>query len=87
MKRQNYVQITLLLKELSCLPVNNRIQFKRLKITNKNPHISNKTINYVCVCLTVYNKAQAQIISNCEFKLWKFLQGTEYRVATLIELF
>jgi len=39
----------------------------------------------VCVCvLAVYNKAQAQRISNCEFKLWTFLQGTESRVATFI---
>ena len=45
---------------------------------------------YVCMCvwgvcvLTVYNKAQAQRISNHEFKLWTFLQGTEYRVATFL---
>ena len=39
----------------------------------------------VCVCLlAVYNKAQAQIISNREFKLWTFLQGTESRVATFL---
>ena len=41
-----------------------------------------------CVCvwffLVVYNKAQAQIISNREFKLWRFLQGTESRVATFL---
>ena len=39
----------------------------------------------VCVCacvLAVYYKAQAQIISNREFKLWTFLQGTESRMAT-----
>jgi len=33
----------------------------------------------VCVCgffLVVYNKAQAQRISNREFKLWTFLQGS-----------
>ena len=37
----------------------------------------------VCVCvLAVYNKAQAQRISNREFKLWTFLQDTESRVAT-----
>ena len=34
-----------------------------------------------CV-LAVYNKAQAQIISNREFKLWTILQATESRVAT-----
>jgi len=41
----------------------------------------------VCVCvLAVYNKAQAQAqrISNREFKLWTFLQGTESRVATFL---
>ena len=43
----------------------------------------------VCVCvfvffLVVYNKAQAQRISNREFKLWRFLQGTESRVATFL---
>ena len=36
---------------------------------------------FVCV-LAVYNKAQ--IISNREFKLWTFLQGTESRVATFL---
>ena len=43
----------------------------------------------VCVCvLAVYNKAQAQRISNREFKLWTFLQGTESKVATfLAEIF
>ena len=44
---------------------------------------------YVCVCvcvcvLAVYNNAQAQRISNREFKLWTFLQGTESRVATFL---
>ena len=42
----------------------------------------------VCVCLcvlAVYNKAQAQRISNREFKLWTFLQGTESRVATFLD--
>ena len=34
--------------------------------------------------LAVYNKAQAQRISNREFKLWTFLQGTESRVATFL---
>ena len=39
----------------------------------------------VCVCfLVVYNKAQAQRISNREFKLWTFLQGTESRMATFL---
>ena len=39
----------------------------------------------VCVGgLAVYNKAQAQIILNREFKLWTFLQGTESRVATFL---
>ena len=39
----------------------------------------------VCVCvLAVYNKAQAQIISKREFKLWTFLRGTESRVATFL---
>ena len=39
----------------------------------------------VCVCvLALYNKAQAQRISNREFKLWTFLQGTESRVATFL---
>ena len=39
----------------------------------------------MCVCvLAVYYKAQAQIISNSEFKLWTFLQGTESRVATFL---
>ena len=38
---------------------------------------------FVCVCvLAVYNKAQAQRISNRGFKLWTFLQETESRVAT-----
>jgi len=37
----------------------------------------------MCV-LAVFNKAQAQIISNREFKLWRFLQGTESRVATFL---
>ena len=37
----------------------------------------------VCVCvLAVYNKAQR--ISNREFKLWTFLQGTESRVTTFL---
>ena len=35
----------------------------------------------MCV-LAVHNKAQAQIISNREFKLWTILQGTTSRVAT-----
>ena len=42
---------------------------------------------FVCVCvffLAVYNKAQAQGISNREFKLWTFLRGTESRVATFL---
>ena len=53
----------------------------------------------VCVCvralarlcvvcmyvLAVHNKAQGQIISNCEFKLWTFLQGTESRVANHLQ--
>ena len=40
----------------------------------------------VCLCffLVVYNKAQVQRISNREFKLWTFLQGTESRVATFL---
>ena len=39
----------------------------------------------VCVrVLAVYNRAQAQRISNREFKLWTFLQGTESRVATFL---
>ena len=39
----------------------------------------------LCVCvLAVYNKAQAQIISNREFKLWTFLQETVSRVATFL---
>ena len=39
----------------------------------------------LCVCvLAVYYKAQAQIISNREFKLRTFLQGTESRVATFL---
>ena len=43
----------------------------------------------VCVCvracvLAMCNKAQAQIISYREFKLWTFLQGTESRVATFL---
>ena len=39
----------------------------------------------VCVCvLAVNNKARAQRISNREFKLWTFLQGTESRVATFL---
>jgi len=38
----------------------------------------------VCVFLAVYNKAQAQRISNHEFKLSTFLQGTESRVATFL---
>jgi len=39
----------------------------------------------VCVCvLDVYYKAQAQRISNREFKLWTFLQGTKSRVATFL---
>ena len=41
----------------------------------------------VCVCervLAVYNKAHAQRIANCEFKLWTFLRGTESRVAIFL---
>ena len=38
---------------------------------------------YRCV-LAVYNTAQAQRISNCEFTLWTFLQETESRVATFL---
>ena len=37
----------------------------------------------MCV-LAVYNKAQAQRISNREFKLCTFLEGTEFRVATFL---
>ena len=37
----------------------------------------------MCV-LAVYYKAQAQRISNREFKLWTFLHGTESRVATFL---
>ena len=37
----------------------------------------------VCV-LAVYDKAQAQRISNREFKVRTFLQGTESRVATFL---
>ena len=39
----------------------------------------------VCVFLAMYNKAQAQRISNREFKLWTFLQGThpEWRLFLL----
>ena len=37
----------------------------------------------MCV-LTMYYKAQAQIISNCEVNFWTFLQGTESRVATVM---
>ena len=37
----------------------------------------------MCV-LAVYNKARAQRISNREFKLWTFLQGTESTVATFL---
>jgi len=38
-----------------------------------------------CVCvLAVYNKAQAQRISNREFNLWTFLQGNESIVATFL---
>ena len=41
---------------------------------------------YKCVCglffLAVYIKAQR--ISNREFKLWRFLQGNESRVATFL---
>ena len=40
---------------------------------------------YVCVgecVLDVYNKAQVQRISKCEFKLLTFLRGTETRVPT-----
>ena len=37
----------------------------------------------MCVCvLAMYNKAQR--ISNREFKLWRFLQGTESRGATFL---
>ena len=36
----------------------------------------------MCVFLAVYNKPQSQRISNREFKLWTFLQGTEFRVVT-----
>ena len=40
---------------------------------------------YVCVfVVAVYYKAQAQIISNREFKFWTFLQGTESRVAIVL---
>ena len=46
---------------------------------------------YVCECvivcvgvLAVYNKVQEQRISNHEFKLWTFLQGTESRGATFL---
>jgi len=39
----------------------------------------------LCVCLlAVYNKAQAQIISNREFNLWTFLQRTESRGPTFL---
>jgi len=34
--------------------------------------------------LVMYKQGQAQIISNCEFKLWTFLRGTESRVATFL---
>jgi len=40
----------------------------------------------VCIytVLAVYNKAQAKIISTCEFKLWTFLQGTESIAETYV---
>ena len=47
----------------------------------------NKRIDEVCVCVCVLamnNKAQAQRVSNREFKLWTFLQGTQSRVATFL---
>jgi len=44
---------------------------------------------YICVCtflcvLAVCIMAHVQRISNREFKLWTFLQGTESRVATFL---
>ena len=55
--------------------------FKRLRGYFKIGGRLNTKCVFMCV-LAVYNKAQAQIISNREFKLWTFLQGTESRVAT-----
>ena len=45
----------------------------------KRKHEPQSLARAMCV-LAVYNKAQAQRISNREFKLWTFLQGTESRV-------
>ena len=49
----------------------------------KRKHEPQSLARAMCV-LAVYNKAQAQRISNREFKLWTFLQGTESRVATFL---
>jgi len=49
----------------------------------KRKHEPQSLSRAMCV-LAVYNKAQAQRISNREFKLWTFLQGTKSRVATFL---
>ena len=49
----------------------------------KRKHEPQSLARAMCV-LAVYYKEQAQRISNREFKLWTFLQGTESRVATFL---
>ena len=59
------------------------VMFCHMFNDNINPVVRLRLSMCLCLCvLAVYNKAQAQIISNREFKLWSFLQGTESRVAT-----
>ena len=47
----------------------------------KRKHEPQSLSRAMCV-LAMYNKIQAERISNREFKLWTILQGTEPRVAT-----
>ena len=49
----------------------------------KRKHEPHSLSRATCI-LARYNKEQIQRISNREFKLWTFLQGTESRVATFL---
>ena len=50
---------------------------------NNQSHIFTQIGVSKCV-LAVYNKVQAQRISDNKFKLWTFLQGAESRVGTFL---
>jgi hypothetical protein len=59
------------------------ILYINIKHFVKRKHQPQYLARAMCL-LTVYNKAQAQRISNREFKLWTFFSGTKSRVATFL---